>query len=466
MRVLIYSYCYVSPHLETDLEIAKRYIDHGHDVFFLTCNKELSTCFINPNHRNSICQVCTSKIKKGINFINIPEENRFSFLDDNKQGDFNEITSIQELKKTRYKGFNIGLGVYSSLVSQLRDHEFDVSKNQELINKGLNSAVLVYETFDSLLENYTFDLLVFFNGRFLEVRPILHLCEKNNIAFVTHERGGNIDRFLLSSNSTPHSLAKIKNDINDYWSKGEDDKYVIGNKFFIERKSGIVQNWLAFTSTQQKDFLPENFNHKKINVVIFNSSIDEYVSIPDFETKIYKSDNEGIGKLCASFKQDSNYQFYLRNHPNLANLKNTQVNQIELLKQKHPNLIVIDSTASVDSYKLMEVADLVISFGSTAGAEAVYWGTHTLLLGRAFYEDLEGFLKPQTHEEVCFMIRNIDNYKLNNSGAIKFGYWSMVYGEEFKYFKPNGLFGGKFLGKTLKSDFITRLKLKISNLFE
>jgi hypothetical protein len=466
MRYIIYSFCYETPHFETDLEIAKKLTNEGHEVYFLTCKGELKTCFINSEHQKSICDVCKSKINNGLKILNVNENKILSFSNTNnfKLSFDDALVSFEGLKNYEYKGCDIGLGVVSSLVSTLRDHNFDVKLHSEKIKIALETSIFVYENFKQIIAHYQPDGIIVFNGRFLETKPVLHLCIQNNIKFFTHERGGQLDRYMYRENSTPHSLTFAKQEIEFLWNNNDENKFLIGNKFFEERRNKIIQNWFVYTNDQKIGFLPISFDEKKRNIAIFNSSIDEYVTIPDFENKIYLDDNEGIAKICESFENDKNFHFYLRLHPNLAGLDNTQTRKINEFKSKFSNLTVIEASEQVDSYALMEIAETVITFGSTIGIEAVYWKTKSILIGRAYYENINGVLNPNTHEEVCEMIRQDNKNVIQNSDAIKFGYWSLMYGNKFEFFKPKSLFKGTFLNKKVKANLFALIKLKLNNI--
>ena len=466
MRYIIYSFCYETPHFETDLEIAKSLINDGHEVFFLTCNEELKNCFLNPEHNKFICSVCKSKIKNGIEYLQTDKEQILSFkLGDFPVVGFDNIKTIQDLTNFNYKGCDIGLGVISSLVSATRDHLFDINIFEDKIFSGLETSILVYENFKSIIDNYKPDGVILFNGRFLETKPVIHLCKENGIKFYTHERGGQVDRFMFRENSTPHSLDFARKEIDSLWDIGGEEKYIIGERFFEERRNKVQQNWFVYTDNQVDNKLPINFMNSKINIAIYNSSIDEYVTIPDFKNKIYKDDNDGIRRLCESFKDNQEVHFYLRNHPNLMNLDTSQTREINSFKNIFKNLTVIDSTDDIDSYYLMESVDMIVTFGSTMGVEALYWGTPSLLLGEAYYSTIVGLLKPSTHEEACNQISkfkklNTDEKAVNRKNSIKFGYWSLMYGEPFRYFKPSGLFQGNFIDTKIGANLAPRILLK------
>ena len=67
------------------------------------------------------------------------------------------------------------------------------------------------------------------------------------------------------------------------------------------------------------------------------------------------------------------YHFYLRIHPNLTNVHFEYREKLLALEEIYPNITVIDAPSPISTYALMDVADKIIVFGSTAGAESVFW---------------------------------------------------------------------------------------------
>lgn len=65
--------------------------------------------------------------------------------------------------------------------------------------------------------------------------------------------------------------------------------------------------------------MPSDINDHKENIVIFNSSEDEFSAIGGkFESiKLFNSQIEGIKAIVDHYSGDSSKHFYLRIHPNL-----------------------------------------------------------------------------------------------------------------------------------------------------
>ena len=163
----------------------------------------------------------------------------------------------------------------------------------------------------------------------------------------------------------------------------------IGAAFYEERLHGKEQAWVSFVKDQQQNLLPTDWNPNKQNIAIFNTSEDEYESIgTEWKNELYENQAVGLEKILIDFESNDAFHFYLRIHPNLKGLNNRQIRDAYALK-KYSNLTIIDSESPVSTYTLMMRCNKTITFGSSTGIEAVYWGKVSILLGKSFYCNLE-----------------------------------------------------------------------------
>ena len=96
----------------------------------------------------------------------------------------------------------------------------------------------------------------------------------------------------------------------------------------------------------------------------------------------------------------------------------------------------------------MRHADKVVTVGSTAGIEAVFWGTPSVLIGPSFYQELGATYCPTSHDDVMRMIY-ADIEPKDNTPALMFAYYLATFGIPFKHFEPEGLLNGCFKGVSL-----------------
>lgn len=451
MKILIQNSYPATPHFETELEIALSYLLEGHEVYFIAGISHFKHCFFNP--KNSIYRKILAKniFDRGIKVLKskAPKNARLFILEYPKvsiaKSIYPNIKSISDLKKYTYEGLDLGMATASSIISYKREHKLKTAENKNLINNAFYTSVFAYESLKILLQQEKFDKVFIFNGRFVENRPLLRLCQNYQIPYATHERGGLLDNFLIRENDIPHSIPTAIREIETLWNDGEVNKVEIGSQFFINRRNKVQQGWYSYVNNQKKDKLPDGFDSSKKNLVIFNSSIDEYEGIDGYSNHLYKDENVAIFRICKELSNRPDIKIFIRVHPNLKGLNNSQINELSQISKINNNLTIIGPDENVDSYSLMAAAKIILTFGSTMGIEAAFWNKPVIFAGRSFAEKLNCFYKPTSHEELMNLILSDNLTPLNNLDAIKYGYWEQNYGQKFLFYKPSTVTSGKFL---------------------
>jgi hypothetical protein len=193
----------------------------------------------------------------------------------------------------------------------------------------------------------------------------------------------------------------------------------------------------------------------KINIVIYNSSEDEFAAIGDeWKNPIFVDQHDEIASIVHSMRGNKRVHIYLRVHPNLKNVKYKQLDKIYSLHA--PNFTIIPPESPISSYALLEKASKVVTFGSTVGVEATYCGIPSILAGQSYYRNLDCTYNPNSHEELIEMLL-ADLPPKEKEGALKYGYFFNTFGIPFRHFKPDGLFSGNFKGTVLKENPLSRM---------
>lgn len=463
MRVLITTlYCTNTPHFETELEIIQSHIDKGDEVVLLRCDFSFPSCDVNILHKREVCYRCIGRRKSGVkNVVSAIEVKPILNLMKKDKDDIRELqyqfSQNMDLKELVFRDFDIGYGIFSSLVSYGRDPKPDLKKEMlsEVAKNMLDAAASTYLSMKNHLANNQYDQVYVYNGRYAIMRAILRACQSSNVDCYCHERGGSVDKYSLYKNSLPHDRGLFQKNMVQAWrSADKNERVLVGSEFFVERRNGVDQSWHSFVKEQEQGKLPTDWDDSKRNMVLFNSSEDEFAAIGrEWETKIYSSQSESIKRLITGFIDDPGWHFFLRVHPNLKSLNNSQTQEINSLD--YPNLTVIPAESPISSYALMDEAEKVIVFGSTMGIEATYWGKTAILLGRAFYESIDVVYEPKTHKEAVEMIRS-DLEPKEKERTLPYGYYNKTFGIKFKYYKASGIYTGKFKGQFIEVDHLTQ----------
>ncbi len=449
MKVLFLSvYNGRCPHFETELELMANHLEKGDDIYVLSCNGIFDICPSNNDQSMVSCLLCRQRFEMGIGCL---DSFRIKIFKLNKRKYLQKIdllpdkfNNVKELKRFELEGVDFGASVACSLISDLRDHEFDTILHKDRINRTLKASVLIYMNMVDFLKNIKPDISYIYNGRFAFDRSAMRACQKLSFPFFTYDMGKTA--YALCKNSFPQDLKRRKKEILDIWDYSEiceEDKKKIGKKWFIDNR----ERRGVFCKDQKQGLLPEKFDFSKRNVVIFNSSLDELETFPEWKSSLYFTENEGILRLTKAFEGEKNIKFYLRIHPNLKSLKNSQITSLKKLASCNcENLEIIWPEDLVDSYALLDACEKVIVFSSTMGLEASFWGKPVILLGRALYEDLGCCYIPKNHGEAVEMIR-LHLLPKNKDHGLKYGHWVLKRCIGFKKFDKDKL---TFLGKKLR----------------
>ena len=224
----------------------------------------------------------------------------------------------------------------------------------------------------------------------------------------------------------------------------------LGAQWYTDRANRVERNWHSFVKNQDAGRLPQGWNPEQRNVTIFSSSDDEFVAIgAGWENKIYKDQFTGICEIVQQLGGRHEFDVYLRIHPNLADVHNqTKQNLLEL---QSPNLTIIPPEAKIDSYALLKSSEKAISFGSSVGIEAVFWGIPSVSLGPCVYQNLGGTYRPNNPKQALELI--VDQLSpLSIEGALQYGYWSQTRGTKYQYFQADSLFEGRFKGEVIHAN--------------
>ena len=265
-----------------------------------------------------------------------------------------------------------------------------------------------------------------------------------------HERGHDIHHYTLDKNTTTHDLAYMQQQIRQQWERAASDsrRNELAEEFYLERSKGVVQSWYSFVDRQKEGLLPASWNPAKRNVAIFNSSEDEFVALDaQWNNPLYANQVEGLQRIVESLEAShDDIHVYLRIHPNLDGVNNKQSRALYDLRRDFFEIIPPDDPVS--TYALIKHADKVLTFGSTVGIEAVFWGTPSIHAGRSYYQDLGGTYNPGSHEELVAMLK-ADLPPKDRTAALVYGYYLNTFGIPFKYFQATGLDSGKFKGQRI-----------------
>ena len=439
--MLVIEFMFATPHLETSIEIAIKESSRKKVLFCCVDFGDYDsaipykTKLIGGNKKRKFIQ--TKKILREFDIDSVYICKKY-----NNNLNISKIQEFEHIQDLMFNNYNIGVGICSSIISRLGTIDPDRSEYLKLLPGYVRSSVAATIVSEEIIRRYRPSAILIFNGRYAVPWAISQVAKYFNVYILYHERGANASRYWCSRYS-PHDLDYRRQLIDDLWKKSIEDKVSIGKSFFSKRKSGDGIGWLSFSGDQRKGLVPAKKNIKRF--VYFTSSEDEYAALfMYFKNKLFRNQRDAILYLINYFSSIENSELIIRVHPHLE-LKNEK-DRIWWNSLKGRNCTVIESSSKVSSYELLESADGIITYHSTMGAEAAYWGKASIVLGDSLVKGMGCVYEPNTISELENMLSRNQLTPLGSDKVIPFGYYSMRFGNEFQYYIAKDLFEGEVCG--------------------
>ena len=442
-------------------------------IYYLSCFNTFDVCYFNLEKKPEICYRC----KKGVeNTLKLIEGNFINLKISDLILDVDRKTAIEFFERNpeinfnlKYEDFELGAATLSTYISRTRDRDL-ISVDQNFVRELAFNALLVYLGVKRFVKDREIEKVFNFNGRQDYVRAIMRATMANEINCINVERarlGGYIEAYI---NVLPHNIINKWNLVQQCWNNSahtEKEKYEIGTNFYERQKSGESILFPSYTGSMKKGNLPDTIHNGNKNIVLFNSSDDEFAALgKEYDNPYFKDQIDALQNLTTHFGTSLNsYNLIIRMHPNLKGVNHSFVTKILELDKSYPNIFVIAPESSTDSYSLINIAEKVISFGSTTGLEANFFRKPVILLGKGlYYYSLVAYVPKDVPEIYQLLKSNLTPKPLLDT--IKFGYYFLEGGfkAEFYYEDSNG--GGIFFKNVRIHEYSSwqRLQSKIIQL--
>lgn len=465
-------YSFMSPHTDVTLAYIQDQINSGTRVIILGCrgSKEIS-CGFNLYGSSLKCRYCVKRNLDALNtlrgdyeWVDINDFNS-SPLPQKIRLDILKAQSLEEIKLIQYQESDIGYAIVSSLVSRFRTVEINDKKRNILI-KLANGYVKSFCAAKKIIQDNDIKQAFVFNGRLELTRGFFRACEKEHIDCNILEVSQVGCKTLKYKNALPLDLDYTKSLIQSLWDTASIEQQKKAKEFYEKKAVGIAIHDKIYTTGQQKDLLPINWDDNNKNLVIFGSSADEFFAIGlDWEFPFYKNQFDGLKRITEALSE-SDIQIYFRMHPNLTMLKDPEISKEFKLADSYPNFHVIAPQDKVSTYALMRGAEKVITFGSSVGVEAAYWSKDSVLAGNSMYAHLEGIIRPNSHQELVNEIYKPPSKVVSKLGSLMYSNFLLSRGHDIQGLEITNS-TVTFEGKRQEQDFpIERVFFKVLNIKE
>lgn len=444
-RILYYSSCSIAvPHIGIIIDDILSAKKRGDEIYWCYCCGAISSCFMNRDGYPSICHFCHSIyqrfVKKYGDKVNVIPINKEEFAPNSKIPDW-PLENVAQINSVIYRDVYIGTSILSFYYMVTRDLDVKNIQTFKLCIKPLISEICHFVDYAyDLIEEIRPDEIISFNGRLYENRLFYDIANALGISYTALDVvGGHVEPYkkVRYEGGLPHDIGLNTKLIENLWKTSplsDEKKTEIASSFYQRRRNGeLVADVAVYTTAQRQGLLPENFDSNKRNVVIFNSSRDETAALGGewVKGKLFSSDYDALEYMLQNTSRQIHY--YLRIHPNLKGVGHHDHMMLYALS-KYENLTIIPPESEVSTYSLMDACEKIITFGSTTGVEATFWGKPSILLGRSLYENLDTCYKPASKEELTSLIEKPLKPK-SKTGAFKIAYFLLD--REFRVDKTN-----------------------------
>ena len=462
--VLVVDSVPATPHTETSLELLYRAAEDGRRVVFFPAY--LSGLGIEWPERSRLGRLAEQHVIRsaGPRILalagRVGEVFRTKVLDRERLPDCVAVTSIDQLKALRLHGYDFGLAVASSLISHLRwpRPDFGLKRVDREYRRLWRLASQAHVLAQEVLKRAEPQEIIVFNGRYGSTRPFLRAAELLGIACRIHERGANFRRFQLYD-FPPHHVDRLGAYVRERASCVDDAMIrEEGTRFFRMRRSGAEQSWTSFVKGQQKGRLVENLPPGF--VTFFSSSDDEFEAISEKAARGPFGNQRETVETLRSVCRRLGLPLVIRLHPNLATIHPKEAAYWLALADGR-DVIVVPPDSATDTYALLERSSAVVSYGTTVGMEATFWQKPSILLGPAVYRGSGVCYEPATPQELQSLL-STQVPPRETFPALMFGWYFQTFGEPYRYYQPEDLFHGRFMGvKVFEQSLILKGLLRV-----
>jgi hypothetical protein len=408
-RLLIFSPYAMRPHLTFyEGTIAKACQLRGATVEYLLCDGLLPECDMHwdsmTNNRSrplDICQWCQAGSTARITEMDLPYRWLGEFIaNPEREHAFAWAQSLLpgEICKATYFEYPIGEWVQSSVFSYFRQYPADMT-NWRVVNayRGfLMSGALVAIGLGRYLAAHAVDSALLFNGRQSITRVAFELLQQHGVRVLTHETPFFQPGHLMVK---PNARCWSPQPFADFWRLWGDVPLTRAAleqtmKWLISRRYGRSLTWYAYNRSVTWDrSLKQQLNltkGKKL-LALFTSSTEETAGDKELEGA-YELQSVWVQDVVEWVKDRNDAELVIRVHPHLAGNSgltraNDEFHFYEEMKAAAPrNTRIVMPDQPLNSYALMDEADVGLTFGSSTGIEMAMLGKPVVLASRNFYE--------------------------------------------------------------------------------
>lgn len=422
-RLLIFSPYAMRPHVTFyEGTIARACQIRGATVEYVLCDGLLPECDMHWDSMTTnrprpldLCEWCQAGCRARIAEMGLPHRWLGEFVTKpEREHAFAWAQSLppSEICNAAYLEYPIGEWVQSSIYSYFRQYPADMN-NWRVVNayRGfLLSGALVAVGLSRYLATHSIDCALLFNGRQSITRVAFELLQQNGIRVLTHEtpffQPGHI---MVKPNARCWSTRPFA-EFWRLWGNVPLTRAALERtmQWLIDRRYGRRLTWYAYNPSITWDGTLRqrlNLTRGKKLLALFTSSTEETAGDRELQAA-YELQSTWVQDVVGWVKDRDDAELVIRVHPHLAGKSglaraNDEVHFYEDMKAAAPrNIRIVMPDEPLNSYALMDEADVGLTFGSASGLEMAMLGKPVVLASRNFYEVGSQIIKVRARESL------------------------------------------------------------------
>lgn len=464
MRVAIFQFWDISPHLETSFELVSKHLKAGDDLsYFWGGHAPFIEHSVIPRVSNQFRS--QSKVRRASRLMNralgYDLKINSSWLSLDWENDFIvDDFSKSEILSLSYEQFDVGRAALSSFmkITQSSLDEVNLAAYSNMIVDIIGSGIHVYNSARNIFSESVYDRIYVFNGRFINDAAVHAAAKLFNIPCFLHERGGSLGQYSVTDYLV-HDIRSIQNEIVRFWDdddKAPDKRVGVAENWFEKSIAGTMRGpWINFSENFDRDRdLNCQLDEYGISTaqrlwVFFQSSDDEYAAVAKDLRAETQWENQREIILALHALREKDIQLVVRMHPNMENKINDLI-WWDNVMISFPQICFIPHDSPVNSYQLALRAEIVLTCGSSIGLESLYLGKSVICCGDSIYGFCQGVTSVYCFQQLAVALKS-PQPAVDKQDILKVGYYRSERGEDFSYFVPTGILSGLFFGLELNT---------------
>jgi hypothetical protein len=307
-------------------------------------------------------------------------------------------TRRDTIRTLTYRGSGMGrsiLQVHPDTNTPIRD---DYEWPARYLQETIRSYAWAYDQAYAVIQQRKLTTVVVYNGRFTHDRAVAAAAQALGARTLYYDTGGYQTDFDLTT-ATTHDWQHLQERMKAMSQTWGDEGIALGSQWFLNRQNHSDAKNAIFTADQKIGHLPE-LPEAETLVIFFSSSGDEIAELELDWSEFFGSQENALRLLAETCRKRPSTALVVRTHPHMRLKPEDDLKRwVQAVEQIAPDLH-FGPESTIDSYALMQVADVVFTYGSTTGVEAAFQGRPVVVMGPSAYDALGCAKKISTQEEI------------------------------------------------------------------